>query len=57
MKAYYIIDNEGYYVEPVFLIKQEGVDYSNYIEVEPPIELIRPRWNGNEWVEGKNIII
>jgi hypothetical protein len=52
MNVYYIIDENGYYVEPVFLLKQEGVDYSNYIEIEPPIGLKKPKWTGNQWAEG-----
>lgn len=50
MKAYYIIDKNGYYIETVYLIKQEGIDYSNYIEIEP-IGFIKPRWDGEKWIE------
>ena len=51
MKVYYIIDQDGYFIEPVFLIKQEGVDYSKHIEIEP-IGFKRPKWDGTEWTEG-----
>lgn len=45
MKLYYIIDADGYFIEPVFL------DISKYIEVEP-IGFKKPKWNGTEWIEG-----
>lgn len=51
MKAYYVIDEKGYVTDVAYLIKQEDVDYSNYIEIEP-IGFIKPKWNGTEWVEG-----
>lgn len=52
MEAYYIIDNNGLYIETVYLIKQDGIDYTNYIEIEPNWNLIQPKWNGLEWIEG-----
>lgn len=52
MKAYYAIDKQGYVSDVAYLIKQDGVDYSNYIEIEPPLNLIKPRWDGMQWVEG-----
>lgn len=50
MKAYYIVNDEGYIIDIYYLIKQDGVDYTNYIDIEP-IGFVKPRWNGTEWIE------
>lgn len=52
MIACYIINKDGYYTETVYLIKQDGVDYTNYIETEPDWKLKKPKWDGTKWVEG-----
>jgi hypothetical protein len=51
MREYYIVNDEGYIQDIYYLIKQEGVDYTNYIDIEP-VGLRIPKWNGTEWVEG-----
>jgi hypothetical protein len=51
MEMYYVIDDNGYITDIVYLIKQDGVDYSHYIEIEPK-GLKIPRWDGVKWVEG-----
>jgi hypothetical protein len=50
MREYYLVNDEGYIIDIYYLIKQDGVDYTKYIDIEP-IGFIKPRWNGTEWEE------
>jgi hypothetical protein len=50
MRIYYIIDENGFYIEYVFSTKID-IDSSKYIEV-PPVGFKKPRWNGSTWTEG-----
>lgn len=59
-KLYRKIDNDGYFVEDV-LLKEVPFHYDdefnkiynpNYISLEVPEGLYKPKWDGSKWVEG-----
>jgi len=50
MKLYYIIDDNGYYIDQVFIVNPNFIDYSHYIEIEP-VGLKIPKWDGTKWIE------
>jgi hypothetical protein len=51
MKQVFKIDDQGFYIEPVIVKDDEELE-ENLIETPIPEGFYRPRWNGNEWVEG-----
>lgn len=46
------VNEDGLYVEPVLLKKNEEKEDEKLIDVEVPQGLYRPRWNGSKWEEG-----
>jgi hypothetical protein len=51
VKQVFKIDDQGFYVEPVIIGDDEELG-ENLIETPIPEGFYRPKWNGNEWVEG-----
>lgn len=49
------IDKDGYFVEDIILqqppLLEDGTLDPQYI-TDKPVGLYKPKWNGNEWVEG-----
>lgn len=52
-KQVYKIDENGYYIEPVILEKEQEIP-NDCVEVRPPQPCYKPRWAGEEWVEEGN---
>lgn len=50
MQQVYKFDQNGYYIKPVILNKDEQI-YDDCTKVQPPDGLYRAKWNGIEWIE------
>lgn len=51
MKKILRIDLDGFFIEDV-LIQDNGEIPTDCIEIECPEGFYKPKWNGEEWVEG-----
>lgn len=52
MIQYLKIDDNGFYVEPVFLNDNETVPSNCIMPYAPEQRFYKPKWNGLQWVEG-----
>lgn len=51
MKKILKINSDGYFLEDILVSDNHSIP-DDCIEKECPQGFIRPKWNGNEWVEG-----
>lgn len=50
MRQVYRIDNDGIYIEPVLLFKEDDKVPTDCIELMPP-SFYKAKWTGAEWIE------
>lgn len=51
MKQVFKVDENGYFVEPVLIEDDEELP-SDCVEIPFPDGMYRPKWDGNQWLEG-----
>ena len=49
MKTVYVIDLNGYFLSEMYASEEELKNIS-YVEVAPPLDGFKPRWNGERWI-------
>lgn len=53
IKKVFVLDDEGFFIGTITINIKEKQDFK-YTEIKPKNGLIKPKFNGKEWIEGAN---